>query len=81
MRWFWVGGRWLSAEDDVMGALRESDFALQILRRTHERLSRRENRRARKRIEKSLEPHPEMAPERVATSDASAAAGESGRRD
>jgi len=47
MRWFWVGGRWLSAEDDVRGALRTVDFALRLIRPTHERLSRGKDGRAR----------------------------------
>lgn len=46
MRWFWVGGRWLSAENDVVDALKAANFALRLIRPTHERLSRRKDRRA-----------------------------------
>ena len=50
MRWFWVGGRWLSAEEDVRGALQATATALELLRPTHMRLSRRKDQRARKRL-------------------------------
>jgi hypothetical protein len=57
MRWFWIEGRWLSAEDDVKDAVRAASFALRLLRPTHERLSRRRDRHARKRAQQLTQHH------------------------